>query len=134
MLIAGHKLHSPASLARIHGSTINSFLTTSNSLLPTNNHNQTHLSYNPEHLPYFPWLKDFITQHLISIHSRTSINIPALNSELVLHPDGHFVNTLIDNLINGCDIGYTGPQFNHRSRNLHSAYQHPTTLDATIAS
>jgi len=29
-------------------------------------------------------------------------------------------------------VGYTGPQFIHHSNN-HSAYQHPTSLDTTIA-
>lgn len=57
----------------------------------------------------------------------------ALNSELVLCPDCHFVNTPIDNLINGCDIGFTGPQFNYCSRKLHSVWEQLTTLDATIA-
>ena len=56
-----------------------------------------------------------------------------LSSELVSHSDRHIVNTLLDNLTEGSNIGYTVPQFNHCSRNLHSAYQHPTILDATIA-
>ena len=60
------------------------------------------------------------------------MNIPALNSELVSHPDRYFVNTLINSLTNGCNKSYSGPQFNHCTRDLHSAYQHPTTLDATI--
>ena len=78
-------------------------------------------------------LKNFINKYQISTCSRTPINIPALSSELVSHPDRHFVNTLLDNLTEGCNIGYTGPQFNYCSRNLHSAYQHPAILDATIA-
>ena len=83
--------------------------------------------------PFSPCLKNFIHKYHISTHTRTPVNVPALNSELISYPDRHFVNTLIDNLINGCNIGYTGPQFNHCSRNLHSAYQNPTTLDAVIA-
>jgi len=78
-------------------------------------------------------LESFINQQNLCTHSRTPINISALNSELFSHPDRHFVNTLIGNLINGCDIGYTGPQFTHHSNNIHSAYQQPTILDATIA-
>jgi len=77
-------------------------------------------------------LDGFINQQNICTHSRTSINISALNSELFSHLDCHFVNTLIGNLINGCDIGYTGPQFTHHN-NLYSAYQQPTILDTTIA-
>ena len=83
--------------------------------------------------PFSPCLKNFIHKYHISTHTRTPVNVPALNSELISYPDRHFVNTLIDKLINGCNIGYTGPQFNHCSRNLHSAYQNPTTLDAVIA-
>jgi len=41
------------------------------------------------------------------------------------------VNTLIGNLINGCDAGYTEPQFIHHNKNFHSAYQQPTILDTT---
>ena len=55
-------------------------------------------------------LKNFINKYQISTCSRTPINIPALSSELVSHPDRHFVNTLLDNLTEGCNIGYTGPQ------------------------
>ena len=69
----------------------------------------------------------------VSTCSRPPINIPALSSEQVSHPNRHFVTTLLDNLTEGCNIGYTGPQFNHCSRNFHSAYQYPAILDATIA-
>jgi len=41
--------------------------------------------------------------HTSNDHSRTSINIFALSSELLSHPDHHFVDTLIGNLITGCD-------------------------------
>ena len=75
--------------------------------------------------PLPPYLENFINKYQISTCSRTPINIPALSSELVSHPDCHFVNTLLDNLNNGCNINYTRSQFNHCSRNLHSAYQHP---------
>ena len=94
-----------------------------------------HLHFTPDSKspPLLPCLKNFINKYQISTCSRKPINIPALSSELVSHPDRHFVNTLLDNLTEGCNIGYTGPQFNHCSRNLHSAYQHPTILDATIA-
>ena len=78
-------------------------------------------------------LKNFISKYQLSTHSQTPINIPVLNLELVSHPDCHFVDALLNNLTNGCNIGCTRPQFNHSSQNLHSAYQHPAILDATIA-
>ena len=89
------------------------------------------LIQNSPHSPAF--LVNFINNYQISTCSRTPINIPALSSELVSHPDHHFVNALLDNLNEGCNLGYTRPQFNHCSRNLNSAYQHPAILDATIA-
>ena len=79
------------------------------------------------------WLETFINQHNHLRYSRAPLNISALKSELTSHPDRLFVHNLIGNLINGCDIGYTRPQFTYRSNNLHSAYQQPTILDATIA-
>ena len=69
----------------------------------------------------------------LHIHGHLSTYVPVVSSELVSHPDRHFVDALLNNLTNGCNIGYTGPQFNHSSQNLHSAYQHLTILDATIA-
>lgn len=83
-------------------------------------------------LTFPPWLHDFINQHNLA-HSQTPLNIPVLSLELLHHPDRSFVDVLIGNLTNGCDIGYTGPQFPHCSKNLHSAYQHPEILDSTIA-
>ena len=83
--------------------------------------------------PLPPCLENFISKYQISTHSRTSINIPVLNLELVSHPDCHFVDALLNNLTNVCNIGYTRPQFNHSSQNLHSAYQHPAILDTTSA-
>ena len=119
---------------RTHSNTTNLSPATSNKqqaafdeLLLHHSHTQSSSS------PPFPRLENFVCKYHNSTHTRIPVNIPALNSEIVSHPDCHFVNTLIDNLINGYNIGYTGPQFNHCSRNLHSAYQHPTTLDAATA-
>jgi len=85
-----------------------------NSLLSTNSNNYNHTSpvhmlLNPEHhFPFtFGWKLSLISKTFA--HSRTPINISGLISELFSHPDRHFVDTLIGNLINGCNIGYTGP-------------------------
>ena len=48
----------------------------------------------------------------------TLASAAALNSELVLPPDRHFVNTLIGHRINGCDIGYTGWSAEHTNNNI----------------
>ena len=55
-----------------------------------------------------------------------------LERELSNHPDQAFVKQLINDLRHGCFIGYEGPQFSHCANNLVSAYQHPTTIDATL--
>lgn len=53
--------------------------------------------------------------------------------ELSNHPDNAFVKQLINDLCQGCFIGYKGPQFSYCANNLVSAYQHPTIIDATLA-
>ena len=45
------------------------------------------------------------------------------------HPDQAFVSRLIHSLINSSDIGYTGPHTRIFTRNLPSAYEHPTVVD-----
>ena len=55
-----------------------------------------------------------------------------LECELSDHPDRVFVRQLIDNLRQGCKIGYTGPQFTHLASNLESASQQPQVIDATL--
>ena len=55
-----------------------------------------------------------------------------LECDLSNHPDQAFVKRLINNLCHGCLIGYKGPQFSYSANNLVSAYQHPTTIDATL--
>ena len=84
-----------------------------------------HLMPDSKSPPLPPCLENFINKYQISTCSRTPINILALSSELVSHPNCHFVNTLLDNLTEGCNIGYTRPQFNHCSRTF---TQHTSTL------
>ena len=55
-----------------------------------------------------------------------------LEHELSNHPDQAFVKRLINDFCHGCFIDYKGPQFSHRANNLVFAYQHPTTIDATL--
>ena len=51
---------------------------------------------------------------------------------LVTHPDQAFVSRLIHSLINGFDIGYTGPHSQLTAPNLPSAHQHPTFVDEAL--
>ena len=55
-----------------------------------------------------------------------------LERKLCNYPDKVFVKQLIDNLRQGCTIGYTGPQFTHLAPNLQSASQQPEAIDATL--
>ena len=84
-------------------------------------------------IPLSQCLEASTYQHNLPIYSRTPLNICALNSELISHPDHTFVHNLIVNLINGCDIGYIGPLLAYCSNNLYSAFQQRTIPDATIA-
>ena len=54
-----------------------------------------------------------------------------LEWELSNHPDKAFVELLFD-IQQGCNIGYTGPQFAHTTRNLQSALSHPSLLDDAL--
>ena len=55
-----------------------------------------------------------------------------LECEVSSYPDKIFVRQFIDDLLLGCSIGYTGPQFAHLANNLPSAYQQPSVIDATL--
>ena len=55
-----------------------------------------------------------------------------LERELCNYPNKIFVRQLIDNLRQGCTIGYTGPQFTHLTPNLQSASQQPEAIDTTL--
>ena len=63
----------------------------------------------------------------------TPIRALQLERELVSFPDKGFVSQLLCNLRQGCDIGYTGPQFPHTARHLASAYMHPNVISDAIA-
>ena len=62
----------------------------------------------------------------------TPVRLFLLEHELSLHPDKIFVRQLINDLQHGCSIGYTGPQFAHSAKNLLSAYQQPSVIDAAL--
>ena len=62
----------------------------------------------------------------------TPLRLFVLEHELSNHPNQAFVKKLINDLCHGCFIGYKGPHFSHSANNLVSAYQHPTTIDATL--
>ena len=55
-----------------------------------------------------------------------------LEHKLCNYPDKVFVRQLIDNLRQGCTIGYTGPQFTHLAPNLQPASQQPKAIDTTL--
>ena len=55
-----------------------------------------------------------------------------LEWELSNYPDKAFVEQLIHDLLHGCSIGYSGPQFAHSAKNLASASQKPDEIDATL--
>ena len=62
----------------------------------------------------------------------TPLRLFMLERELCNYPDKVFVRQLIDNLQQGCTIGYTGPQFTYLAQNLQSASQQPEVIDATL--
>ena len=62
----------------------------------------------------------------------TPIRSFLLERELSSHPDKIFVRQLVNDLQHGCSIGYTGPQFAHLAKNLPSAFQQPSVIDATL--
>ena len=78
-------------------------------------------------------LQDLITTNHLTSKPRTPIDLHTLQRELKFHPDQAFVQTLLHNLGHGCNIGFNGPQFTHFSNNLPSSFQHPSILDANIA-
>ena len=55
-----------------------------------------------------------------------------LERELSSHPDKILVRQLIDDLQHGCSIGCTGPQFAYLAKNLPSAFQQQSVIDATL--
>ena len=55
-----------------------------------------------------------------------------LERELSNHPNKVFVKQLINDLYYGCFIGYKGPQFSYHAKNLLSAHQQPTVIDAAL--
>jgi len=48
------------------------------------------------------------------------------------YPNRVFIRQLIDNLRQGCAIGYNGPHFTSLAPNLQSAFQQPEVIDATL--
>ena len=64
--------------------------------------------------------------------TRSPLRPLILECELAHHPDKAFVQQLISNLVNGCAIGYNGPQFAANAKHLSSALQHPTIIDESL--
>ncbi|XP_065196629.1 uncharacterized protein LOC135828125 [Sycon ciliatum] len=72
--------------------------------------------------------------NIAALHPNTPINIDALHTELLAHPNPAFVHSLISNLRAGCRIGFTGPRdVSVRSPNLSSAAAHPEVVDQYLA-
>jgi len=55
-----------------------------------------------------------------------------LEWEISQHPNKAFVEQLFHDLLHGCSIGYSGPQFDHSVNNLASAFQKPDVIDTSI--
>ena len=55
-----------------------------------------------------------------------------LEWELTNHPDKAFVELLLSDIRQSCNISYTGPQFAHTTSNLQSALSHPSLLDDAL--
>ena len=64
---------------------------------------------------------------------RTPLRPLILEWELSNHPDKTFIKQLLSDIRQGCNIGYTGPQFAHTAHNLQSAFSHPLVLDNALA-
>ena len=52
--------------------------------------------------------------------------------ELHNYPDKAFVAQLLQDIRQGCSIGYSGPQYTHTACNLQSTFKHPTILDEAL--
>ena len=58
----------------------------------------------------------------------------ALECELRNHPDKAFIQLLLTDIRQGCNIGYTGPHFTYAANNLQSALSNPSVLDDALQS
>jgi len=58
----------------------------------------------------------------------------ALECELSNHPDKTFIQLLLSDIRQGCNIGYTGPYFTYTANNLQSAFSNPLVLDNALHS
>ena len=56
----------------------------------------------------------------------------SLECELVHYPDKGFICQLLCNLLQGCAIGYCGPQFTLTASHLPSAFQQPAVIDSIL--
>ena len=91
----------------------------------------TDVRYVPGHtLPRAAWQRG--SPVLVKPPPWTPLRPFILERELRNYPDRVFVRQLIDNLRQGCTIGYTGPQFTYLAPNLQSASQQPEVIDATL--
>ena len=57
-----------------------------------------------------------------------------LECELCHHPDKAFVQLLLSDIRQGCNIGYMGPHFAYTAHNLQSAFVNPSILDDALHS
>jgi len=57
-----------------------------------------------------------------------------LECELCNHPDKAFAQLLLSDLRQGCNIGYTSPQFAYIAHNLQSSFVNPSILDEALYS
>ena len=64
----------------------------------------------------------------------TPLRLLTLERELCNHPDKAFVQLLMSDIRQGCNIGYIGPQFAYTARNLQSAFVNPSILDDALHS
>ena len=58
----------------------------------------------------------------------------ALECELRNHPDKAFIQLLLSDIRQGCNIGYTGPHFTYTANNLQSAFSNPSVFDDALHS
>ena len=80
-----------------------------------------------------PTLRDSLFTHLDIRGPRTPLWPLILECKLRNHPEKTFVEQLLLDIRQGCNIGYTGPQFAFTTRNLQSASSQPSILDDTLA-
>ena len=94
------------------------------------------------HYPFLPclslllllfMLRPFFNAAVLPSRASTNIDVDALEAQLSILPNQHFVNALINGLRYGFHIGFSSPRFSVCAPNRPSALEHREVVSAAIA-